>query len=87
MQDIFTHVYNLNDGMQATIYTDLTGRLLVRSYRGHQYIMVLINMDSSYISMEPMKHWHLYQMIKTYTILIDRLKACRTILKHHVLEN
>ena len=49
--------------------------------------MVLINMDSSYISMELMKDRHLSQMIKTYHILINRLKTCGIIPKHHALDN
>ena len=39
-------------------------------------MMVLINMDSSYISMEPMKTRHASQLVKTYQKMIDRLKAC-----------
>ena len=65
-QDIYACVFNLEDEMEAEIskkmkermYTDQTGKFPVRSTRGHQYIMVLINMDSSYISMEPMKNQH-----------------------------
>ena len=49
--------------------------------------MVLINMDSSYISMEPMKIRHASQLVKTYQIMIDRLKACGIKQKKHVLDN
>ena len=87
MQDVFTHVYELNDKMQAKIYTNQTGRFLVRYSCGHQYITVIINMDSSYISMEPTTDRHSSQMIKTYQILIDWLKACGIIPKHHILDN
>ena len=64
-----------------------TGQFPVRSSRGHHYIMVLINMDSSYISMEPMKNRHSSEIVMTYHILIDRLKACVIIPRHHVLDN
>ena len=73
--------------MQSKIYTDQTGKFPVRSGRGHQYIMVLINMDSFYISMEPMKTCHTSQTVMTYQIMIDRLKACGINPKHHVLDN
>ena len=53
------------DEMKEKIYTDQTGKFPVRSSRSHQYIMVLINMDSSYISMEPMKTRHASQLVKT----------------------
>ena len=49
--------------------------------------MVLINMDSSYISMEPMKNRHSAQIIATHQIILDRLKACGINPKHHTLDN
>ena len=73
--------------MQSKIYTDQTGKLPVRSSRGHQYIMVLINMDGSYIRMEPTKTRHASQIVMTYQIMIDRLKACGINPKHHVLDS
>ena len=75
------------DEMESKIYTDQTGRFPVRSSQGHQYIMVLLNMDSSYISMEPTKNRHSTEIVTTYQILIDRLKACGINPKHHVLDN
>ena len=75
------------DQMKEKIYTDQTGKFPVRSSRSHQYIMVLINMDSSYINMEPMKTRHASQLVMTYQIMIDRLKACGINPKKHVLDN
>ena len=49
--------------------------------------MVLINMDSSYISMESTKNRHSAEMVATYQIIIDRLKACGINPKHHILDN
>ena len=77
----------INDEMEAKIYTDQTGQFPVLSSRGHQYIMVLLNMDSSYISSEPMKNRHSSEIVMTYQNLINRLKACRINPKHHVLNN
>ena len=87
MQDVFTCMFDLNDEMQAKIYTDQTGRFSVRSSQEHQCIMVLINMDSSYINMESMKNRHFSEIVLTYQILIDWLKACGIIPKHHILDN
>ena len=50
---------------EREIYTEQTGRFSERSDRSHQYTMVLINMYSSYISMEPMKTRHTSQLVKT----------------------
>ena len=49
--------------------------------------MVLINVDSSYISMEPTKNRHSAKIVATYQIIIDRLKACGINSKHHILDN
>ena len=49
--------------------------------------MVLINMDSSYISMEPMKTRHASQIVMTSQIMIDILKARGINPKKHVLDN
>ena len=73
--------------MRERIYSNQTGKFPIRSSRGHQYIMVLINMDSSYISMEPMKTQHASQLVKTHQIMIDRPKACGINPKKHVLDN
>ena len=94
-QDVFMCTFDLKNEMEEKIYekmreriyTDQTGKFLVWSSRGHQYIMVLIKMDSSYISMEPMKTRHASQMVQTYQIMIDRLKACGINPKKHVLDN
>ena len=74
MKDIFTHVYELNNEMQENIYTNQIGRFPIKSIRGNQYLMVMIDIDSSYISMEPMKNHSLSEMIKTYQAQINRLK-------------
>ena len=49
--------------------------------------MVLINMDSSFISMDPMKYRHLSEIGMTNQILINRLKACVINPQYHVLDN
>ena len=49
--------------------------------------MVMIEMNNSCISMEPVKNWHASEMVKIYQVLIDRLKARGIIPKHHMLDN
>ena len=87
MKDIFTHVYELNNEMQENIYTNQIGRFPIKSIRGNQYLMVMIDIDSSYISMEPMKNHSLSEMIKTYQAQINRLKQTGIWPKHHVIDN
>ena len=76
-EDVFMCVFDLQnemqskiyDEMQSKIYTDQIDKFPVQSGKGHQYIMVLINMDSSYISMEPMKTRHASQIVMSYQIV------------------
>ena len=48
MKDILTQVYELNNEMQENIYTNQTGHFPTKSSRGNQYLMVMIDMDSSH---------------------------------------
>ena len=51
MQDIFTHVYDVRD----TVFSDQTGRFPTQSQAGHKYLMVVVDIDSSAILVEPIK--------------------------------
>ena len=42
---IYTKTYDLHDDLERKMYTDQTGRFPVQSYRGNQYIMVLVELD------------------------------------------
>ena len=69
------------------MYTDQTGKFPVTSFRGHQYIMVLFEVDSNNILIEAMKSWTAGNMILAYQTLIDRLKEKGIQPMMHVLDN
>ena len=50
-RDIYTKVYNVRE----TIYSDQTGQFPKQSLSGNKYIMVMVDIDSSGILVEPMK--------------------------------
>ena len=52
---ILTKEYNLKNKLDRKMYTDQTGKFLVTSFPGNQYIMVLFELDSNNILVEPMK--------------------------------
>ena len=54
--DVYSVVYNLQDEVERKMYTDQTGKFPTKSYRGMQYIMVLIEMDSNSILVETMRN-------------------------------
>jgi len=69
------------------VHTDQTGRFPVTSSRGHRYIMVLIEIDSNYIAMEPMKSRETAEMIRAYKAIMDNLKRNGITPKKQILDN
>eukprot|EP00970_Alexandrium_tamarense_P007190 scaffold1267_cov128-Alexandrium_tamarense.AAC.2 len=51
LRDVYSKVYDVRE----TIFSDQTGRFPTRSLSGNQYVMVLVEIDSSCILVEPMK--------------------------------
>ena len=69
-KDIFVKVYN----MKEKIYSDQTGKFPKTSLRGNKYIMVMVEVDSNVILVEPMKSKHDDEMTRAYKHLLLRLK-------------
>ena len=46
---VYHEVYTLQDDLDRKMYTDQTGRFPIRSYRGMQHVMVLIELESNSI--------------------------------------
>jgi hypothetical protein len=61
-RDIFTKVYDVRD----TIFSDQTGEFPTRSLSGNKYVMVMVEIDSSGILVEPMKSRKDAEMIRAY---------------------
>ena len=73
--------------MERKIYSNQTGRFPVRSYRGNQYIMVLLEVDSDAILAEPMKDRTSGEMTRAYTSIMDRLHSYGIKPTLHILDN
>ena len=84
---LYSGIYDMRDEAIQKIFTDQTGRFPKKSSRGNQYIMVLIDVDSDAILVEPMKNRTSGEMIRAYQTLIDRLRTAGSIPKLHVLDN
>ena len=72
--EIFHKVYDLHDEMELKMYTDQTGRFPTKSYKGMQYIMVLVELDSNTLLVEAMRDRTSGEMIQAYQILVNWLK-------------
>ena len=54
-RDVYIKMVDTWD-MKGTIYLDQTGKFPVKSRAGSRYIMVMVEIDSNYILVEPMKN-------------------------------
>ncbi len=55
--------------------------------RGYKYIMVMVEIDSNAILVEPMKSRKDVEMIRAYDALLARLQQAGSTLQKHVLDN
>ena len=83
VQDVYIKTYDPRE----TIFSDQTGKLPTQSQRGNKYIMVMVEIDSNAILVEPMNSKKDKEMIRAYDTLILRLKRAGSVPKKHVLDN
>jgi hypothetical protein len=83
MKDIFVSTYD----MRETSFSDQTSQFPKQSKRGHKYIMVLVEIDSNAIMVEPMKSRKDAEMIRAYDVLVQRLQQANIHPRKHVLDN
>ncbi len=77
----------MEDEAAQKIYTDQPGRFPKKSSRGNQYIMVLTEIASDAILIEPMKNRTTGEMIRAYQVLINQLNSAGIFPKLHILDN
>ena len=85
-RDVYIKMVDTWD-MKNTIYSDQTGKFPVKSRAGNRYIMVMVEIDSNYILVEPMKNKTDEAMIAAYKTLLRRIKRTGREIKKHVLDN
>ena len=85
-RDVYIKMVDTWD-MKGTIYSDQTGKFPVKSRAGNRYIMVMVEIDSNYILVAPMKNKWDEEMIATYQQLLKRIKRTGREVKKHVLDN
>ena len=76
----------LADTMSKTLYTDITGRFPVLSYRGHQYIFLAYVYDVNAILVRPMKSRTATSIQSAFTDIYDYLKKRNLSPKLHVMD-
>jgi hypothetical protein len=83
VRDIYTETYSV----RKIMFSDQTGQFPTRSQRGIKYIMVMVEIDSNAILVEPMKSRKDEEMICAYNALLLQLKRAGIVPKKHVLDN
>ncbi len=83
VRDIYTTMYDV----RKTMFLDQTGQFPTRLQSGNKYIMVLVEIDSNAILVEPMKGRKDAKMIRVYNALLLWLKKAGIIPKKHVLDD
>jgi hypothetical protein len=69
------------------MFSDQTCQFPTRSQQGNKYIMVMVEINSNVILVEPMKSSKDEEMIRAYNALLLRLKQAGIVPKKHVLDN
>ncbi len=65
VQDVYTQTYMVRE----TIFSNQTGQFPTQSQQGNKYIMVMVEIDSNAILVEPMKSRKDEEMIRAYNAL------------------
>ncbi|KAL7478365.1 hypothetical protein ACHAW6_004131 [Cyclotella cf. meneghiniana] len=69
------------------IFSDQTGKCPQTSLQGNKYIMVMVDIDSNTILVEPMKSRSDKEMIIAYGVPVNRLQQANIHPKKHILDN
>eukprot|EP00804_Cyclotella_cryptica_P013560 CCRYP_012915-RA/>CCRYP_012915-RA protein AED:0.35 eAED:0.35 QI:0/-1/0/1/-1/1/1/0/404 len=83
VHDIYTKTHQVRN----TIFTDQTGQFPVCSQAGNKYIMVMVEIDSCAILVEPIKNRTNAELTRAYSALMLRLRQASIIPCKHILNN
>ena len=83
VRDVYTKVYDVRE----TVVSDQTGQFPTRSQRGNKYIMVMVEINSNAILVEPLTSRKDAELTRAYRALMTRLKRAGIVPKKHVLDN
>ena len=72
-RDIMVKVFGTNDELAMRVFAEQMGRFPKTSSRGNQYIMVLCEIDSGGILVEPLQSKTAGETTKAFDMLMDRL--------------
>ena len=74
-------------GVRNTLFSDQTGKFPTRSQQGNMYIMVMVDINSNVILVEPIKTCKDEDLTQSYQTMMLRLQRAGIITKNHILDN
>ena len=83
VRDVYTRVYETRN----TVFSDQTGAFPWRSRSGNKYIMVMVEIDSNAILVEPIKSRKDPELTRAYRSLMTRLGRSGIVPIKHILDN
>jgi hypothetical protein len=83
VHDVYTKMCKVCE----TMFFDQTGQCPMQSQQGNKYIMVMVEINSNAILVEPMKSCMDAEIIQAYDALLQQLKRIGIVPKKHVLDN
>ena len=83
VRDVYTRVYETRN----TVFSDQTGAFPWRSRSGNKYIMVMVEIDSNAILVEPIKSRKDPELTRAYRSLMTRLSGSGIVPIKHILDN
>ena len=94
-QDVYIKIYDIEksrntklpEELRNTLYSNQTGQFLKRSLCHNRYIMVMVEINSNAILVDPMKSRKDKEMKRAYEHLLLRLKRAGIQPKKHMLDN
>ena len=81
-RDVYTSVYEVR-----FFFSDQTGQFPTRSQRGNKYIMVMVEIDSTAILVEPINNRKDEELTRAYQKMMLRLRRAGIIPKKHIMDN
>ena len=83
VKEVYTKVYDVRN----TVFPDQTGQFPTRSQRGSKYLMVMVEIDSNDILVEPLKSRKDPELARAYRAMVLRLKRAGIVPRKHILKN
>ena len=86
-KELVINCIDLQAEPKGKISSDQTGRFSYRSFKGNQYLMIILESDSNAILYQPVKSKESGDNVKAWKEAMERLNKCGIKPKHQIMDN